>query len=339
MWVLVSNTNSAAAVINVNGLGSRNIVRRGGAVLLAGDMPAQYKSLLTYNSIHNNFELYGTGFDPGSGFLPILTANTNLYVNTATGSDSLYDGTSATVSGSHGPFQTINRAMNETFRYGPSLYTMTINIAAGTYNEYVVTPSVRGPSLVLNGANKTTTFIAGATGQHTINVGASNYMTVKNLCTFSSNTTIAGGGPPCHYNVGGGATIQTDTCASSGSCLGAVFQSFTSGTLLAGNHDFNSGSASGSLFYAANGGQTFFYLSAAYNFLGPITVSSGTAYASASGIVATLVPYIPTWSSPGNVTGPKYGAILNGVISTGGQSISWLPGTVAGSLATGGQYG
>ena len=160
IWVLPGNANTGPATFNVNGLGARNIVRRGGAPLSAGDMPQGYKSLLTYNALHANFELYGISFG-ATGFLPILTANTTLYVNGATGDDLLYDGTTAAVSGPHGPFKTIMRAMQETFKYGPSLYTMTINLAAGSYNELVQTPQVRGPSIILKGAGPTNTFILG----------------------------------------------------------------------------------------------------------------------------------------------------------------------------------
>jgi hypothetical protein len=337
MWVLITNTNSGAAVINVNGLGSRNIVRRGGAALIAGDMPAQYKSLLTYNSVHNNFELYGTGFDPATGFLPILTANTNLYVNTSTGSDSLYDGTSPTISGSHGPFKTVGRAINETFKYGPSLFTMTINVATGTYQEALATPSVRGPTVVIIGAGKTSTFIGGANGSNTILCQGSNNLTVRNLCTYCGGTV--GAVSPDHFLVASGASFTTDTCASSGACPRAVFESWSSSSITVGNHDFNSGSAANQLFQASTGGQLFFGQSANIQFLGPVTVSDAVAKAEANGVVSNSAsPYQPSFVSPGNVTGAKFGATLNGVIYTSGQGVNWFPGTTAGYTNTGGQY-
>jgi hypothetical protein len=137
LWIVPQLSNTGPATLNCNALGARNIVRRGGDPLAAGDMPGGYKSLVTFNALHNNFELYGSSFTGagGTGFIPILTANTNLYVNAATGDDTLYDGTAPTISGPHGPFKTIMRAINETFKYGPSVFTMTINVAAGTYNE------------------------------------------------------------------------------------------------------------------------------------------------------------------------------------------------------------
>ena len=46
----------------------------------------------------------------------------------------------------------------------------------------------------------------------------------------------------------------------------------------------------------------------------------------------------PTFINPGNVTGPKYFATLNGVINTQGAGVNYFPGTAAGTTAQGGQY-
>jgi len=43
-------------------------------------------------------------------------------------------------------------------------------------------------------------------------------------------------------------------------------------------------------------------------------------------------------SGAGNVTGQKYVAQTNGVISTNGQGVGYFPGTIVGALSTGGQY-
>jgi hypothetical protein len=237
IWVLPANANSGPATFNVNGLGARNIVRRGGAALSPGDMPQGYKSLLTYNALHANFELYGTGFTPG-GFLPVLTANTNLYVNGTTGDDALYDGTAAAVSGPHGPFKTLTRAMTETFKYGPSLYTMTVNVAAGTYNEAFQTPPLRGPMIVLKGAGAGNTFVTGATDTHTIFCGFGNTMSVQDICASATFGTY--GPPSCYVAYNGGFIYSNNTASNSAS--GFVFWADSGGKIAVGNHTFNAGS-------------------------------------------------------------------------------------------------
>jgi hypothetical protein len=66
-----------------------------------------------------------------------------------------------------------------------------------------------------------------------------------------------------------------------------------------------------------------------------VTFSNGFVIASNGGQTR------PIWSGitgAGNVTGAKYIGTSNGVIDTNGRGASYLPGTIAGSLATGGQY-
>lgn len=48
--------------------------------------------------------------------------------------------------------------------------------------------------------------------------------------------------------------------------------------------------------------------------------------------------FTPTFVNPGNVTGSKYKAQLNGVIDTQGAGVNYFPGNTAGSTSSGGQY-
>jgi hypothetical protein len=46
---------------------------------------------------------------------------------------------------------TIQKAVTTAFGYAPSQFTITISIAAGTYNEAINTPTYAGPNLVIDG--------------------------------------------------------------------------------------------------------------------------------------------------------------------------------------------
>jgi hypothetical protein len=340
IWVLPANANSGPATFNVNGLGARNIVRRGGAALSPGDMPQGYKSLLTYNALHANFELYGTGFTPG-GFLPVLTANTNLYVNGTTGDDALYDGTAAAVSGPHGPFKTLTRAMTETFKYGPSLYTMTVNVAAGTYNEAFQTPPLRGPMIVLKGAGAGNTFVTGATDTHTIFCGFGNTMSVQDICATATFGTY--GPPSCYVAYNGGFIYSNNTASNSAS--GFVFWADSGGKIAVGNHTFNAGSTFQDAITATNCASIALYSGvgktiATYSFGGSVVASTAFAAASGAGaIYASPAPYTNLFSNIGFFSGQRYNASFNGVIFTQGLGPNFFPGTVAGGVSNGGQYG
>jgi hypothetical protein len=68
--VRAANTNTGPATFNA-GPGAINIVRRGGGALQPGDMPAGSISMLNYNRINNNVELYGVNFQSQT-LVPIM---------------------------------------------------------------------------------------------------------------------------------------------------------------------------------------------------------------------------------------------------------------------------
>jgi hypothetical protein len=337
VWVIPQFSNTGAATLNLNGLGARNIVRRGGAPLSAGDMPAGFKSLLTYNVINNNFELYGTGFTVG-GFLPILQANTIWYVNGTTGSDTLYDGTAPTISGPHGPFATIGKAMSVVFTYGPSIYTATIQVAAGTYNENVATPQIVGPTTIINGAGKTSTHIVGSgtASVHTILAQNANSLTVQN-CRIG---TSGGGSGQSAVVSTTNAIITVKDIALSAAPVGYLLDAL-GGQLIAGNVDFNAGANALAAFVSFTAGSLIMAGNAVYNILGSVTYSAAFATASGLSVISSAPAGLgaPTFTGAGFVTGQKFATALNGVINTQGQSVSWLPGSAVGVNNSGGQYG
>jgi hypothetical protein len=330
--VRVNTTNTGAATFNA-GPSVLNIVRRGGGPLQAGDLPGGYISILCYSALHNNVELYGVNFSATSGGLPpIMSANMNLYVDTGIGSDTLYDGTSATVSGPHGPFKTIMKAVYTTFTYGPSVYTMTINIAAGTYPEAVAIPDFPGPSTILKGAGINQTIVSGAPNQSTIACVGANTLQVQNLTSTASK---GGTGPPCCFLTGTGSRITTSNCAS-GSANASIFEAY-GGEIIIGNHTFNSGSTAAYGIYAVFGGFIVLTNSASYTFSGPLSVSAAFLAAGFNGSVGIGQPgFTPVWINKGYVSGRAWLSVMNGIIDTESNGVGWIPGNQSSSYT---QYG
>lgn len=333
VWVRVAHNNTGPAVLSINGLVGCNIVRRGGGILQPGDLLADFYSLLVYNGPHNNFELYGASYAPATG-VPVLGANSNLYVNAATGSDTLYDGTTPGIAAPHGPFKTINRAMQETFKYGPSVYTMTINVAAGTYPEAVQVPLVLGPTVIIQGAGITQTFVTGANNAHTFSVINQNRMVIHDLCV----STGTGTGPPCAFSAGGGGKIITSNTASRG-FIWYIFEAY-GGYLTAGTHTFNAGSSAYTIWSTFFGGFFSMAQNAVFTFAGAFTItnSGASVIASANGTLEVPVPGAPTFPGAGFVAGMKYNISLNGCVVTQGSGVSYFPGTIAGIVGSGGVY-
>jgi hypothetical protein len=344
VWVVANATNTGPSTIQLNGLSATRIIRRGGGDVLSGDLLQGYRTLLCYNAALQNFELYGINFAGGqTGYLPILTQNTNLYVNGTTGSDTLYDGSSATVVGSTapkaGPFKTIGKAMNTTFTFGPSVYTMTINIAAGTYPEAVITAGIPGPGTILKGVGQTTV-ITGATGKYTITCNGPNSLTCQNL--LANNAYPISGSTSTIFSCNQG-TLTCTGCFS-GNTPNYVFSAYPYGHInVMGSHTFQTGSSVPSAVFIANNGSTInvaqFGLPTTLTFAGALNMGSGYfALAQENSVIEFYNSSYLTFVNASNVTGAKYFCVLNGVIQTGNSGASYLPGTIAGSTASGGQY-
>lgn len=70
-----------------------------------------------------------------------------------------------------------------------------------------------------------------------------------------------------------------------------------------------------------------------------ITISSGLAFDNFVGSNSCGVVVLTgiTWAGS-SFAGPRYSLIGNGVLNSGGQATTWIPGGAAGTTATGGQY-
>jgi hypothetical protein len=325
--VKLANTITGACTINVNGLGAKNVTLGDASRPPYNVFIAGMDLLLEYDG--TQYEIVNTA---ASMFYLRPTANYTIYVNTATGSDTLYDGTSASVVGgssSAGPVKTIQHAVNLAFGYAPSQFTITIQVAAGTYNESVATPSYAGPNLVINGAS---------TASVVVNSGNANCFTVSGPNTvLIQNLTIQNSGiyPYNGFSVSAGASLTTNNTQSN--ACSVPFAAGPGGTLSPGNHVFNgSGYA---LFFAEGGSIGLGPL--AYTINTAISVSgtgAAVAWAGLNGIIAVNNITPPTFFNPSFVNGPKYQANLNGTINANTLGVNFFPGSVAGSTQTGGQY-
>jgi hypothetical protein len=321
--VKLANTITGATVINVNGLGNKAVTLGDTTnppynVFLAGEI-----ILLAYDG--TRYQIVNTS---QAMFYLRPTSAYTIYVNTSTGSDTSYDGTSATVIGgtsSAGPFKTIGRAMTAAFSYAPSQYSITIQVAAGTYSEAVATPIQAGPNVIINGAGANATFIS-SSAANCFTCQGPNVLTVQNVqgsCSVNNNVFVA---------QQGGVMYTNNT--ESGGC-GNVFCGTGGGTIFPGNHNFNGSSTTN--FFAFYGGyviiNTFTFV-----YLGPIAVSDAVAMAFGTGVITVNNVNPPTFTNPTFVSGSKFLTQYNGGIATNGLGTSFFPGTVAGQNESGGYY-
>lgn len=256
-------------------------------------------------------------------FIQIISANTDLYVNGSTGSNSNDGLTPATA------MATIQAALLRAFGFPPSQYTITIHVSDGTYNENIITPTYGGPNVVITGNSVTPSNVVvnGGTGKCFVAQGP-NTLTINNLQVQNN----PGGIDQYGFWAISGATIFTNNTVS-GAIQGIVFVA-SGGTIVPGNHGFNGNC--GGFFYAAIGGQCLLNPGFTYSIMNSLTVSIATALASQCGTVKVSAPQ-PTFTGAA-VTGQRYNANLNGVIYTPGSGANYFPGTIAGATSSGGQY-
>jgi hypothetical protein len=260
-----------------------------------------------------------------------LLNNLTIFVNSSTGSDSL-DGSQATVSGTKGPLQHIQTAVNKAFNYPPSQFSVTIQCADGTYSESVTVGPIPGPSIIINGdsGSPINVVVNGANSSNTFQVSGPNNVTIQNL----KITTGTGTGPPSGFFASKGATLTTSNTVS-GFCDFAVHEAFGPSTIHIGSHTYSGSStfAMGSFF----GGFILPTQGATYTISTGITVTA-FATASGNGSMEVPVPGSPSFINPGFVTGSKFQAVINGVIDTQGLGVNYFPGNSAGTVTTGGVY-
>lgn len=253
-----------------------------------------------------------------------LTANRTYYVTT-TGSDS-NDGLSA---GS--PFLTIQKAIDTIATFDLGLFDVTIDVANGTYTGAVVLKP-----LITSG------------GQVTIEGDTATPSNV--LLNISSGDAITASHQTGIYLLKG-FRLQT---SSSGS---AQVYCLDKSVVELENIEFHTGDTVGAgRHLRCEGGGSLIKINTSYTITGNvarhyeagqqgaiwafnITVTCSGTRAFSIFAVASGISYLRihgnTWTGAGSATGTRYSVTQNSVIRTDGAT---LPGDVAGTSATGGQY-
>jgi hypothetical protein len=256
-----------------------------------------------------------------------LAANRTYYVRTD-GSD----GNNGLANSSGGAFLTIQKAIDTAAALDLSIYSVTIQVADGTYSGTVTVtgPWVGSGSVTLQG----------------------NTTTPANAVIATSVTAAAA----LSVQSGGRLSVAGFKLVSSGTGTTAGLKSSGSAISVTGAMDF--GAASRQMQAAVGGGITFsagitynisagavnhiFCSSSGNVVVGGCTVTTtGTAAFSGAFVTSSFLGavFIDSNNFAGaSATGSRYSITANGVVYTGGAATTYLPGNAAGSTGTGGQY-
>lgn len=313
--------NTGATLLSASGLPFKPVVRRDGTDLKANDVVAGSIQLYIYDGA--NFQLFGAGMSGGAG---LLTQNLHIYVNNAIGTDA-NDGTANDAAHA---LRNIQAAIDLAFVYPPSQYTITIHIADSLNYQGFYTPYWSGPNINVTGnvAAPQNVLITGQ-NNHAVEVVGVNTLYVEGVTVA---TTVNAAGPGGGFVSANGATLNTNNCRSN-YVTGAVFESYQANIAI-GIHTFNGNC--GEMYWSFLNGLIQWYDGTTQTIAQPITVAQ-CALALQGGAIS-VPPSRFTVVNPGYVTGQKYSAQMNGTIGTSGGGVNFFPGSVAGIVATGGQY-
>lgn len=340
----VANLNTGASTLNVNALGAKPIVHVDGTALSAGELRANQICCFIYDGV--NFQLVWSSTQTIGGGGPIfLTANADWYVNNTTGSDTLYDGTSATiVAGTiHGPFRTIQKACTQVSVYNLNNYNVTIHVADGDYSGFtagvingsgnvILTGNTANPAACrIVGSNQTAALFVNTRGIYTFtgfeltSVGSAPTDPCSAIAVYGNTTTVYLGNlnfntcPAGHISVSNGAL-----CSNLQGCNwilkggspgnGPTWNGFHAVSCIGGNFNCVGGNVN-------------------YSIPNPISFAGEFFYCFQFAQLAINAVY----SGAGNVSGKKYNVVQLSMIQAAGVTI---PGNIAGTSdpSTGGYF-
>ena len=249
----------------------------------------------------------------------LLTAVRTYYVRTD-GNDT----NNGLANTSGGAFLTIQHAIDVVCGLDTGTYTVTIQIADGTYagaNQLGVI--VGSGSVVINGNSGTPANVLISTGSSPAfqSPNGSGAWTIQNLKTTTSSWGIMANSPSIAIS------ISKVVFGGSGIAIGAMLGGHA---LVTGNITITASQTY--LYWARDAGIINAGNSLTITFTGSPTFTE-IAHAEALGYI---ISYGCTFT--GAITAKKYSAILNGVINTSGSGAAYFPGGTAGTTATGGQY-
>ena len=256
----------------------------------------------------------------------VLSAPLTIYVNT-TGSDSNSGLSLAS------PLKSIQTAVNKAVSYDNSIYNITVQLSDGLYQEALTLSPL---------------------------IGTAGFLIIQGNTVTSSSVTIQSTGSTAYtVRSQSGGLIQLNSLTLSGSAGGyPLIYATLNSTIQCSNMIFGAGGTGTAQLYVTRGGVIQPFGAIGYIITGgagchcqldaggifyppniPIKITGTPTFTTFIDCAGASIAYIysNTWTT-GSVTGKKFNVITNGVINTTGGGLNYLPGNVAGTSGSGGQY-
>ena len=265
---------------------------------------------------------------PSSATAGMRRANTTYYVRTD-GSNS----NAGLVNDAGGAFLTIQHALNvaaaDMVISGSS--DVSIYVETGSYAEYLVLPAIlRAGSgrlkIVGNGSDPTDVVVRSVSAEY-CGDWILQYFSIENVEAVSNYNALL---------VGRGASVECNAMDFGSAGTGRQIFVRDGGRVLCSDYTIGGG---GKSHIKTEAGGAYVFSGSAITFTASATYSesvvqclTGLGHVELTGVSFDVSTFSAT------VTGKRYDINANGVCNTGGGGASFIPGSVAGTTATGGQY-
>jgi hypothetical protein len=339
--IKLSNTNTGPTKVNVSNLGWQPLKHGDGTEMGSGELSAGNIITIIWDAVASRWQTLSGGSTSGS--VISLTAPQSFYVNAATGDDANYDGSAAAVDSAHGhgPFRSLRKALAQMTKYNLSGFSFNIYLADGVYSEGTIlqfpTPNGSGAvNIIGNVGSPQNVKLVNAGAGTCIQIGAGYYF-LDGVSFASTAPTTGDGGHGFWVLSIGSARLGT---VAFWQCAGVQLLAGPGGNIAVQGPVTILGGTGGDAHCVATGNGIIAFTQnpkPTLNITGSAVFSGAFARADGGGQCGCGYAAI-NYTGGATVTGPRYVASANGVINTGGQSTTYLPGSAAGALATGGQY-
>lgn len=342
----IANTNAGDSTLACNTLTPKHVVRPDGTNLQQYDLITGAIATFTYDGA--KWVLAGGAAASAGGGGPIyLAAPLDYYVNGNTGDDA-FDGSQAAVGvAPKGPFKTLQRASNAVAKFNLNGFNVTVHVADATNYRQCILPAAAGQGQInwignkANPANCLVSCGGSAVAEvcfvaQGVNNSLSGFKCNGNLSTYGGGISVPGATQLIIDNIDWGPTNGTHLTVYNG------------GTLrlngLAADVFRISGAPAGNTFAPAcwlscfgSGRVDMTNISSPPQFVcSPVNFAAGFLLAADVGVASLL--FTGGFAGGGACTGKRFDVRTNGVINTSGGGANYLPGNVAGTQSSGGQY-
>lgn len=272
---------------------------------------------LTWSNLKSALKAY---FNPRE----VLTANRTYYVDDSAGND----GNDGLATGSGRAFKTIQKAIDTACALDLSIYSVTINVADGEYSGAIVLKPYlgTGPIAIVGNTSSPQNCLLKGTGAR---ISAGSTFVTYEMRGFETQTVTSGNS----IALNGMGILKLNNWRF-GACAGSHLR-IDGGARLNGISGSFTISGSASYFAIAGYSATIDFNNATITLASSVTFTA-TAYAQYMALVNFQQA---TFALGGySVTGKRYNASGNSLISSGGGGASFIPGSTSGAVASGGTY-